>query len=550
MSQLEVLTPNEVWGLQHAPLAKVSALWWGIEDYYGAKGKRDLCRADRFYLLTQVLHRPDAFKPWLYDRCREVEANKDGYLDLWAREHYKSTIITFTGSIQEILIDPSITIGIFSHTAPDAKKFVTQIKGELEGNAELKGLFPDVLYDKPDYQSPMWSVEKGLVVKRESNSREATIEGHGVVESQPVGSHFRLMIFDDLVTKNAVGTPEQVAKTTMMHSLADNLGARGDDGLKRKWHIGTRYHFRDTYQDLMDRKSVVPRIYAATDNGLRDGNPVFLSKEAWEVTKRDQISSVLAAQMLQNPAAGNEAMFQGPWLRFSEIRPATLAVAIMVDPASSIKRTSDSTVIHVWGIDTAWNRYLLDGYHHRMTLSQRWTALRDLRRKWVAEPGIQTVKVGYERYGAMSDLEYFADKMEQERYFFPIEELNWPRSGEERSKIDRIQRLEPDMRNGKIILPKLHLLEDGSVTTALTAAQEKLRLESRAFQIFTPTVRADENKQIYRLSRRLIDEILVYPYAPHDDGLDCASRWYDMDMSPPVLIDERSLEPEVFSDGA
>ena len=175
----------------------------------------------------------------LYDRCREVEKDPDGHLDLWAREHYKSTIITFAGAIQEILRNPEITIGIFSHTAPHAKKFLSQVKGELETNTRFQALFPDVLYARPDKESPLWSVEKGIVVKRKSNPKEATVEAHGLVDGQPIGAHFQLLIYDDVVVPASVSTPEQVKKTTDMHALSDNLGARGADGMKRS---GTSAH--------------------------------------------------------------------------------------------------------------------------------------------------------------------------------------------------------------------------------------------------------------------------------------------------------------------
>ena len=103
---------------------------------------RRLARGDLFYLLVHVLSRDDVDRDWIYDRCREVERSPDGHLDLWAREHYKSTIITFGLTIQDILVVPEIPVGIFSHTRPIAKGFLRQIKREFEANAALKTSCP------------------------------------------------------------------------------------------------------------------------------------------------------------------------------------------------------------------------------------------------------------------------------------------------------------------------------------------------------------------------------------------------------------------------
>lgn len=524
--------------MQGAPFEKVFALWDLFIAEFGDRARRALCQEDRYYLLCVELARADAVHPWLYARCREVEANPDGYIDLWAREHYKSTIITFAGAIHEILRDPNITIAIFSHTGPIAKKFMRQIKEELERNTRLHQLFPDVLWSYPERDSPRWSIETGIVVKRESNAKEGTVEAWGLVDGQPTGAHFQLRIYDDVVTDKSVTTPEQVEKTTNSWALSDNLGARGENGLMRDWHVGTRYSFADTYQFILDAKLRKPRVYAATDDGTFSGKPVFLNAQAW-ADKLKLPAPIVAAQQLQNPSAGNQAMFKKEWLRFADVRPGTLNVYIMCDPASSRKKGSDYTAIVVIGLDAGNNMYLLDGYRHKMGLSERWQRMRDLRKKWMAVPGVQMVRVGYERFGLNDAMEYFEERQRLEKVSFEIVELAWPNEGPG-SKIDRVQRLEPQFKSGKFFM---------AAVTEETKGQKAMRESGQAYRIFEPVKRVDENGKMYSINKILLDEYLTFPFSATKDFVDAASRIYDMEPMPPVIIDQSSLEPEVFADG-
>jgi len=512
--------------------------WDRIEKEYGEQGIRGLCKEDRYYLLVRACKRKDLLHPWLYCRCREVEGAPDGYLDLWGREHYKSTIITYGGIIQEVLRNPDTTVGIFSHTAPIAKSFLAQIKREFESNEILKRVFPDILWENPWREAPVWSLDNGITLRRGINPKESTIEAHGLVDGQPTGKHYQLLVYDDVVTKESVATPEQIAKTTSSWELSDNLGVQGG----RKWHTGTRYSFADTYEAIISRGAVKPRLYPATADGLITGTPVLFSVGEWERRVRDQGEATISCQMLQNPIAGQQRMFDIKDLKIYEIRPQTLQVYVLVDPARSQKRGSDNTAIAVIGIDYAGNKYLLDGYRHKMDLTERWVRTRDMYKWWASASGVQGISVGYESYGAQADLDYFHERQRIERIPFQIEELAWPRDGEG-SKVDRVQRLTPDVRNGRFYIP--YHTDPKNLTKSQREMLESGQDYRIARKILHKGMREAGKVEAYDLTEDFKMEMAYFPYAGKKDLIDAVSRIFDMEPVTPGVGSNDYKEPAI-----
>ena len=497
---------------------------------------RTLGQLDRYYLGVFLCNRHDMLHPWIYDRCREVEEQRDSRLDLWARFHYKSSIITFLGTIQEVLCNPNITIGILSFSARQAKPFLRQIMQEFDSNEKLKGLYKDILWEKPRLQASKWAENEGICVMRSSNPKEQTIEAHGLVDGQPTGRHFDLIIYDDVVVQEAVNTPEQISKTTTQWELSLNLGSTHSP---RYQYAGTRYSYGDTYGTILQRAAVKPRIHAATYSGTMDGEPVFLAKERWEEIKKTTSTFTVACQQLLNPIAGSDIAFKEEWWQEYEVRPYTMNVYLMCDPAHSKKKNSNRTAMAVVGVDANYNKFLLDGLCHRLSLSERWDNLKKLRTKWKRAPGIREVKIGYERYGAQADIEHFKEMMRIEGSSFPIYELNWVGGGGSQSKKDRIQRLEPDLKDGSFFFPyptdKNHL----------TSAQVDYKERKQDFLNSKKILCKNEEGKLYDLSNWVKEnEYCLFP-SVHPDFLDALSRIYDMDAMPPMPRRGRVLEPEM-----
>jgi phage terminase large subunit-like protein len=433
---------------------------------------RWMCRNDRYFLLTSIIGRADMVNDWCYDRCREVEASPDGWLDLWSRGHYKSTIITFAGVIQEILKNPNLTCCILSYNGATARTFVSQIMLALEMPV-LVNLFPDILWQKPP--SERWSIQRGLWVKRTTTVKEPTVFGGGLIDAQPTGMHFELRVYDDIITPESVSTPDQIIKVTKAWELSDNLSI-GDGS--RVWMIGTRYHPMDTYSDILKRKSAKERRRICQDE---DGRPLLFTLETLQQKRRDMGPLVYAAQMLQNPIGEGVRMFRDDWIQFHDRAPdrKKLNVFIIIDSANAKRKGNDYTTMWVIGLGSDNNYYVLDIIRDRMNLIERTSALFDLHRQW------NPIRVFWEQVGAMSDTQHVRDVMERENYRFVIQDIC-----QRIPKRDRIGWLIPLFEAGRIWFPR---------------------------RLLRPTVSGDTRDLILDF---ITDEYSAYPIVSHDDMLD------------------------------
>lgn len=457
---------------------------------------RELCCNDVYFLLTKILNRKDIENDWLFDRCMDVQAEPNNMLDLWAREHRKSTIITFALSIQDILFDPEITIGIFSISSALAKDFLEQIKTEFEDNLVLQDLFPEILYKYPRRESSKWSIDAGICVKRKTNPRERTVEAFGFIEGLPTGKHFQIRMYDDMIDEKNVTQPEVIRKAKSRWELSLNLGS---DRIVKKYGIadiaryaGTRYHANDPYADVIKKGTATPRIHPATDNGKPDGKSVYFTPELLKKKLKDFGPYTAACQLFLDPKADEVQGFEEEWFLYWRVEMEAVRrmnLYIVVDPASSKKIGSDYTTMWVIGAAEDGNYYVVDGLRDRLNLPQRAEKLIKFHRMY------RPIAVGYEHYGMQADIEHIEYVMTLDNYRFEITPL-----GGKMPKNDRIRRLVPILAGKRMYLPR---------------------------RLIYINVRGES----FDLTRYVVeDEFFMFPISTYDDGMDAMARIMDPDL--------------------
>ena len=475
------------------------------------------------------------FHPWIFNRCREVQEDPDFHIDIWAREHFKSTIITLLKTVQDILRDPEIAICIFSYNQKIASKFVSQIKNALE-NKRLRQLFPDIIPEdtgsgKYTYiddegsrrsQKFSWS-SVALTVKRKTGRKEPTVSGYGLVTGQPTGMHFDMLIYDDVVTPDSVRTSEQNRYTTEQFTMSLNTGS-GENVRVRI--IGTRYSLYDTYFHIMNPKYASEGVMGGSKYSLRcypcrtkSGDPVLYTSEYLEAKRSVMVSFVYDSQMMCDPQFSSDIGFNEDWIaercNADEIYGDrdSYNFYIIVDPANTKNNKSDFTAMAVVAVNGDGRYYIPDIVRDKMSLSERISSLMSLVNRWTTSHG--RPEVFYEQSGLSSDMEVIRGMMEAKRYWFTIHSMGTkprvtldPRAGSGAGslKVNRILALEPLFRGYRIVLA------DSCVKVNWNGREEDM------------------------MASFVMDEYMKFPISnDHDDMLDALSRIADAETGPLII---------------
>lgn len=192
-------------------------------------------------------------------------------LGLLPRAHQKSAMVAYL--VAWLLTkNPAETIMYVSATSNLAEKQVKAIKDVLTSKTYTK-LWPEMVHPE-EGKREKWSITEFAIdhpKRKEEGVRDPSVWATGVGGTQ-TGMHSNIIIYDDLVVpENAYtqeGRRQVAAKYSQMASIANPDS--------RKYVVGTRYHPRDIYNDLMTMER--PEF--------KDGEPTGKMIKVYEVFER------------------------------------------------------------------------------------------------------------------------------------------------------------------------------------------------------------------------------------------------------------------------
>lgn len=466
--------------------------------------RKELCRHNfrEFcynYLPENFYAQPSIFHEELFERLQEqiLNGKADSEVDAAPRGNAKSTIISFALPLWCALYEHKHYIIVASDTADQANDFLTNIKNELEDN-DL------IVEDFGDQVGLIWTNSNIILqsgVRIQAFGAGKKIRGRRYRQYRP-----DLIIGDDLENDENVASAEQRKKMEAWYFKA--LSKAGDERTD-KIVIGTIMHYDSLLSKLLQNPTYKAKKYQAViewsksnkwaeweriitnlenPNRLQDAEAYFLANKE-EMTEGTRVlwpekesyydlmvqrvadgPSAFSSEKQNEPLSDEDRRFLPEWIQYYEdedIKGKKLYIAGTCDPSMG-KAGGDYSAIITGGMDSNSQVYILDA---------------DLQKRHpdiiISDVLAKHEYYQYKAFGVEENQfqEYFKDAMQRK-----IDEekrgkgliIKGIRSHSD--KILRIQSLQPDIRNGRIKFKKSQ--------------------------------------------QRLIDQLLNFPTAEHDDGPD------------------------------
>ena len=459
---------------------------------------RSLILNDLFFVLYFIV-RP--FSPGNEERvnhsfivkmCNEIQDGpKDYTLDVWAREHFKTSIMTVAETIQYTLGNPGGATGIFAYARPVAKKFLFTIRDIFQSRGLLKMCFPEIVWKDPEKEAPLWSLDDGIILKRSTTRKEPTISAWGLVEGMPTGLHFDRRVYDDIITEDVADSPEVMEKIKTKYDSSQNLGT--ESGTHRV--IGNFYHHADPLIYVRDKKDENGnpkyhlRLVPATEDGTPNGRSIYISQKRLDDLK---LTKTFNCQQLCNPTPVGTQKLNPEYLKEIEPEqiPRTSYKFMTIDPAGSTAK-GDSWAILTCAVEPkvdevgASNVYIVDAIISPLGDSE---AIEAIVRMYRNAGVIQ--KVGVEKVGLSST--------------------------------------EIHVGNALRAIGRHISVEDGSLVILRPAGRSKTQRIESALAWPLNNGKLHISKDVpYAYRERLKCEMEKFPFW-HDDGLDALSYLYDI----------------------
>ncbi|QDP48759.1 MAG: putative terminase large subunit [Prokaryotic dsDNA virus sp.] len=348
--------------------------------------------------------------------CREGAHTHQ--LVLLPRGHQKSAMIAYRVA-WEITRNPATTILYASATAGLAEQQLKMIKDILTSPI-YRRYWPEMV-NQSEGARERWTTGEIAVdhpLRKEEGVRDPTVKTAGL-STNIVGFHCDVFVLDDIVTSDNAYTEENRDDVKRAYSFFASI----ENPDAKEWVVGTRYHPKDLYCDLMDMKedvyneegeivdsAEVFEIFERQVEDRGDGagefiwprqhrpdgkwfgfNTQVLAKKRAQYLDKTQFR----AQYYNDPNDPDNQRISRTQFQYYDQRKIVqkngrwyygeqpLSIYASVDFAYSLRKTADYTAIVVIGIDPKGNIYVLEVDRFRTDrISTYWDHISSLHLKW------------------------------------------------------------------------------------------------------------------------------------------------------------------------